>query len=567
LHTSDALFDLIDSLPKTKDKLWIFAHNIGFDLRIVGLFDHIAKRRYSLLHPFPSKRATKPEEPFVVLDDPPTIIRLYRPDGQEIMWLDTWQWLSSSLAKIGRILGNAKGTMPPESGDDDAWFRYCRQDVDVLDDAMKRIFQWIKTNGYKSFHPTRAGQAKLIFSQIYEHRLIKYHNDSFLQAIERPSYYGGFTECFRVGRIEGPIHQLDVNSLYPYVMSRFWYPHEVNSASLDGSDNTEAVRAFPKSCIAEVWLDSPVNTYPVRSREGTIFVRGRIRTYLPGPELDSAYRSGDVRRVGNYVRYRMAPLFTDFVQDMYAARIEAKKQGNEIFDYFYKLILNSLYGKFGQMTAEWEYVGETDPSTVYSQGYTVDGETGETQETRILAGTTYKRTKQIDHEKSFVSIASFVTSYAREYMRSIRSLLSPDSYHYQATDSLYISDTAYNIIRDSGLIDSSTLGAFKYESTYDNITIYNIHNMDKGTIKVRGSIRGKAEHLGGDEYRQESWESLLPGIKAGHTSEVHIREIIKRLDHRYDRQRILPDGSCSPHVIDNWEVTPSEQSKQWLFRR
>lgn len=567
LTRPDRLFEILDGLPKTKEKIWIFAHNIGFDLRIVGLFDEISKGRYTLLNPFPSKRSSKPDEPFVVLDDPPTIIRLYRPDGQEIMWLDTWQWLSSSLAKIGQILGNAKGTMPPVDAPLKAWKDYCRQDVDVLDDAMRRIFRWIVDNGYKSFHPTRAGQAKLIFSQKYEHKLIKYHNDPELQAIERPSYYGGFTECFRVGLIQGPVHQLDINSLYPYVMSRYWFPHEVSSASLDGSDTTDAVRQFPRSSIAEVWLNTRDIPYPVRAREGTIFASGKVRTILAGPELATAYASGHVVKTGNFVRYRMAPLFTEFVQDMYESRLKAKAEGNEIFDYFYKLIMNSLYGKFGQMTAEWEFVAESDPKTVYAQGWTIDGDSGESYETRVLAGVSYRRQEQTDHSKSFVSIASFVTAYAREYMRSLRLMLPLNSYYYQATDSLYVSESAYEILQGLKMIDSATLGKFKHESTYDSMNIFNIHNLNKGSIQVRGSIRGKAEKITDTRYRQESWESLLPGIKAGHTREVHIREILKNLEHKYDRQRIDPTGWCSPHQIDNWEIPPSVQAKSWLFRR
>ena len=210
LHSPEDLFAWIDSLPVTKEKIHIFAHNLGFDLRIVGLFDHVASKRYTLLNPFPSYRSLSDESPFLVLDDPPTIIRLYRPDGQECLWLDSWQWLSSSLKKIGEILGNAKGVMPSLDASNEEWFPYCRQDVDVLDDAMSRIFAFLDSIRCQSFHPTRAGQARLIYTQKYEKKRIVYHENPGIQSIERPSYYGGFTECFRVGPIETHVHQLDI---------------------------------------------------------------------------------------------------------------------------------------------------------------------------------------------------------------------------------------------------------------------------------------------------------------------------------------------------------------------
>lgn len=566
LHTKTDLFDTLDAMPKSKDKLWVFAHNLGFDLRIVGLFEQVSKGRYSLLNPCPPKNSSKVDTPFIVLDDPPTIIRLYRPDGQELMWVDTWQWLSHPLWKIGKILGNPKGEMPELSAPDSDWFPYCQQDVDVLDDAMLRCFTWIKKNGYKSFHPTRAGQAKLIYQQSYEKKRIKYHNDPELQAVERPSYYGGFTECFKVGSVEGNVYQVDANSLYPFVMSKFWYPAEVCSASLDNTVTTKYVERYAKSCIAEVYLDTKNGSYPLRCQEGTVFVRGKVRTFLSGPELHSAFERGHVKRTANYVRYSMQPLFKEFVEDMYTFRLEAKRQGNEIFDYFYKLIMNSLYGKFGQLTAEWEFSGETDPTTVYSQGYTVSSDGSKPIETRIIAGTSYTRQRQTDHPKSFVAIASFVTGYAREYMRGIRESLGHNSVYYQATDSLYLSPDGMAELGIRGLINPEKLGHFKHEDTYDTFSIKNIHNLNKGDKKIRGSIKGKAEEISPDVFRQESWENLLPGIKAGHVSEVQIMEVIKRMTHNYDRQVVDGAGWCTPHLINNYTIDPEVQAKTRLFR-
>jgi hypothetical protein len=566
LHERDDLFRIIDGMVKSKDKIWIFAHNIGFDLRIVGLFDQISNGRYTLLNPNPPANSKKIDTPFIVLDDPPTIIRLFRPDGQELMWVDTWQWLSSSLAKIGKILGNPKIEIDLKTASYEEILTYCRQDVDVLDDAMLRCFSWIRSNGYKAFHPTRAGMAKLIYQQSYERKRIKYHNDPDIQAVERPSYFGGFTECFRTGSLQGKVYQVDANSLYPYVMSKYWYPCEVKSTSLDGSDNTSLVGRAPNRFIAEVYLKSPKNSYPVRCKEGSVFVRGKVRTFLSGPELVRAYKAGDVIKATNYVEYHMQPLFKEFVEDMYAFRMKAKSEGNEIFDYFYKLIMNSLYGKFGQMTAEWEYSGPTDAPTVYAQGYTVIPGRDTPIETRILAGTTFHRQIQVDHPKSFVAIASYVTAYAREYMRSIRESLPERSVYYQATDSMYLSGDGFASLGLRGMINSQKLGSFKHEDTYDSFYIKNIHNLDKGDKKIRGSIKGKAVEKSPDVFEQEAWENLLPGIKARHTSEVHITTATKRMMHEYDRQTVHPDGWCEPHRVDNWRITPEEQSKLWLFR-
>ena len=560
------LFTLIDGLPFQKDTLFVFAHNLGFDLRINGLIPQIGLGRYSLLNPNPSPRRSTEETPFFVLDDPPTIISCYRPDGQRIMWLDTWQWLSSSLKKIGDIMGFPKGTMPPLSAPLAEWFPYCRQDVDVLDAALLKIFAFLESIGVKSFHPTRAGQARLIYSQRYEKKRITYHQDPLIQAVERPSYYGGFTECFFVGSVPHKVHQLDVNSLYPYVMSKYWYPCAVRSVQLSEGHSTSIVAKNPKRMIAEVFLDSKLNAYPVRSREGTIFARGKLRTILSGPELEAAFQAGDVHHTTRYVDYEVQPLFGEFVKDFYALRLKAKSEGNEVFDYMYKLMLNSLYGKFGQQTSEWKYIFASDPPDKFAQYIGPHPETGLATDYRVMAGCTYRRTEEFDHPRSFVAIASFVTAYAREHMRSLRSHLDPRGVYYQATDSLYVDTANYNILKSKNLIDPDTLGSLKDEGSYPSLSIVNIHNMDKGDRKIRGSIRSKAVDLGDETYRVERWEKLSAGVRAGNLDCVHIEDQIKRLTHRYDRQIVTASGFTVPHRVNNWHVPPSTQRNQPLYR-
>jgi hypothetical protein len=48
------------------------------------------------------------------------------------------------------------------------------------------------------------------------------------------------------------------------------------------------------------------------------------------------------------IEYEGKYIFTDFVRDIYEKRLEMKKSGTRSdLVLFYKLILNSLYGKFG----------------------------------------------------------------------------------------------------------------------------------------------------------------------------------------------------------------------------
>lgn len=45
--------------------------------------------------------------------------------------------------------------------------------------------------------------------------------------------------------------------------------------------------------------------------------------------------------------YRRESPFKDFVSTLYECRLEARKEGNEALAYVYKILMNSLYGRFG----------------------------------------------------------------------------------------------------------------------------------------------------------------------------------------------------------------------------
>jgi len=58
-------------------------------------------------------------------------------------------------------------------------------------------------------------------------------------------------------------------------------------------------------------------------------------------------RSIGYRPLRGYLFDQSSVLFEKFVEDTYESRLKAKKEGNEPLSFVYKLIMNSLYGRFG----------------------------------------------------------------------------------------------------------------------------------------------------------------------------------------------------------------------------
>jgi len=74
--------------------------------------------------------------------------------------------------------------------------------------------------------------------------------------------------------------------------------------------------------------------------------------------------------------YDKAVIFRQYVDYMYKLRAKYQREGNEVFRELVKYIMNSLYGKFGQNSEDWNKVDNelSDPDGEYEM---LDDTTGE----------------------------------------------------------------------------------------------------------------------------------------------------------------------------------------------
>src|SRR5690606_28437653 len=98
-----------------------------------------------------------------------------------------------------------------------------------------------------------------------------------------------------------------------------------------------------------------------------IFPVGTFQTVISTPEIEYALKRGDIKAVHEVAVYKMAPIFKTFVDRFYTFREKAKQEKNAVWDLLYKLVMNSLYGKFGQLKREWQEVGECNKELVETE--------------------------------------------------------------------------------------------------------------------------------------------------------------------------------------------------------
>lgn len=271
----------------------------------------------------------------------------------------------------------------------------------------------------------------------------------------RESYKGGFTyvnEKYQNKKIgEGIV--LDVNSLYPSRMKFEKLPvGKPIYFKGEYSENTNYPLYVQKfSCIFEL-KDGFIPTIQVKNNR----YRFMENEYLKSSEGERVvltltsvdlklffehYEVYELHFIDGFMFRSANGMFSQYIDYWTEQKIKAKKEGNGGLYTLSKLMLNSLYGKFG-----------TNPKSALKIPYlSKDG---------ILKFTISEVTER---DSIYIPIASFITAYARNYtIRSAQKVYN--RFIYADTDSLHLIGKEM----PKGLkIDDYELGAWKHESSFD----------------------------------------------------------------------------------------------------
>ena len=142
--------------------------------------------------------------------------------------------------------------------------------------------------------------------------------------------------------------------MYPSVMLNNYYPTRLIRIIKEPSLGYLKGLMRKYLVIADMDIELYENVIGIK-RNRLIFPIGKISDVFTSPEIEMILKHGKITKIRNMAIYEKGKIFHNFVNDFYNLRLKYKQEGNEIMTYFTKLILNSLYGKFGQKTEQWEF--------------------------------------------------------------------------------------------------------------------------------------------------------------------------------------------------------------------
>jgi len=439
------------------------------------------------------------------------VIRM-RVKGKNIHFFDTLNVFQSSLKKLGEMLGMEKGNLQGElalMGKDEfnarknEIYSYCENDVLITEKLflfyLDQVSKINKIKGVKGIPFTSSSYSFRYFNALNNFTLDGRDFDEDYLFLE--TYCGGRVEAIYEGYYDKPIFVYDVNSLYPYVMQKYEYPlmplgefykNEINDALLKGREGIVFAHVYaPKGVFG--FKDDQGNFIDIGLLPLKVKMNGEEKLIFPIGFFYGFFNLNEIRYAmskGYKVKILYAylwesdyiPHIKEFVNYFYELK---KKHKDDIRGFNAKLILNSLYGKFGQNSG-FDRLMPIDEYLKHRLEF-------EDCEVSYFENYDYViiRDRHIDKGKSsYFNIASYITSWARiELLKKIEYVIRKGGkIYYMDTDSIFT-----DIFIDDKEFIGDDLGMMKLDKQGKSIVIYGSKDYEIDNKRKSKGVPNNAE--------------------------------------------------------------------------
>lgn len=555
---AEALGDFVAAQPRSKAPLVVAGSNITFDLFASGLAAYFQQHAWKVTILY-DKGLT-------------TIIRLKKGD-RHVTFIAVQNFLAGGVAKWGDLLGKPKLDVDPTISSGRVLSDYCRRDTEITGLALLHWLRFVRDNDMGGFAHTRASQSFRCWRHRFRTTPVLHYDQQAHNAFVRRAYYGGRVECFRFGEHRGvKLNKWDINSMYPAVMRDREYPTKLKQW-FPAPTTKQLAKAMAKYLvIAEVELDTDEPAYPVRRDGKLLFPLGRFRAWLPTESFAYALDKGHVTKVDQLMTFEKAKLFDRFVDEWYQRRLDYQLSGDAVNAMNCKLILNSLYGKFGELREQvisegddtegsfyrrlvdverdlvheepplddWHYYPEDYPDEEYVSGV----EWAAWGKFQITAG-------KVEGPYSMPAIAAHVTDYGRMQLYRLLKAVGLSEVYYCDTDSLIAPEGLSE--RLDGFCDDTKLGYLKVEASSDTFIARGPKDYTFGEEVKRKGIRASADEVEPGVFEQPVFPGLYSLLRAGSLDGFPIGTIRKRQQEVYTKGVVSSSGRVTPFTLGGIE--------------
>lgn len=579
-YSPDRLWEFLEHFWDPHRQSWVFCTDAFRVLTLCGFWEQIDSGRFSIQHwdkksntPCPNP-LQKRQVPIMCLNNPPLICRCYHcSTGATVTICDLKNYFGAKFSATKTSRENCFVKSETHSQTDANLLSSLQTSVQQQESLLLNTLRSWREMDLGQWRWTASGLAMSAFRHRFKPNSLLCHQCPEARAIERAGYFGGQTEPYWIGQTIEPIYHLDVSSLYPSVMAANKFPFQILECvpCLDHPAKMPPLIS-PANSIAIVKVRTDRRTYPLRklphsavsaatakhatsvpgfSGPGCVaYCQGEFVTTLVGPELVDAVAHGEIVEWYGWCQYRCEDVFSRYVQHFWSQRIAAEQAGDNTAATLAKLLLNTLYGKFGQQAHRWR---ECPQWSIGKRWGTLDVSIPAERRVvrfRAIAGLCQEECPGEEHEQAIPSIAAFVTAYGRERMRKLRMVAGPENVLYQAVDSLIVREPGYHRLTAAGVVADRDLGMLRVKGRHQFVQIAgcNAYNLD-GQWTLAGVPDG-AEQITDRSFLAEMREGASELAHRGGPDQTHQgRSTTWKIRQFYGHRLCQETGRLSPICI------------------
>lgn len=532
VYFADDLIDfylILDDLVRDYQKLYVFGHNLGFDLRILGAFRTLVEYKFTGTAPIINHR----------------IFMWHVKRGhQTIDFIDTANFAVISVAQLGKDIGLPKLEVDFNSVTDADLHTYCQRDCEILERFILEYLGFLHHFDLGGFKHTLASQALHSFLyRFYDDNIFPHHWPKLIE-IEKECYHGGRSEAFFIGELPSqPYYALDINSMYPSIMLNEFVPIKLFKF-FDRNIPKLTQKLFDEYyLIAICRIKTPEPCFSKVINKRLCFPVGTMSITLHHCELEYAWKHKMILEITTLVVYHKAKVFAKYADFFLKKRREYKEAGNDSWSYICKIKGNSLYGKLAQHNYKREKLDnflETD----FGRMPFCDETRGISGQIIIWNGEVIKEFKEGISRHSFMAIAGAITARGRMMLWELITIAGKENVFYVDTDSLIVNEKGYTAL--APYIDKLKPGMLKLEKTDNHLVIHGAKDYEHGTKIRRKGIKEKAVVTKDGAFEQFNFDSVVQWLNSGGEGTVKAHKVTKRRSGLYSKGVVNDSGDVSP---------------------
>lgn len=427
-----------------------------------------------------------------------------------------------------------------------------------------RLSDWWLKNSKAPFGLTASALSMGMLRTYVKPRYLCTHTHPVAMPLERAACFGGRAQTWyygdigvpadhsqgdhhappasEYGSIPGPMHLLDVRSMYPWLLREREFPRKQISCRENAIPSELLAAARTEGVIARVTIDTTVPEYPERVGDRIYYRTGVITTTLTGPEILAMRRNARILAVHVMATYHMGRPYQATAAALIRMREQARCARDPAWELFAKMLGNGLGGKLAQKRGEWQPRLKRSAPVRYGEWFEVVNRKGKQSRFRAIAGIVWEWVPDTSGAGPYTASFAYLAAYGRLHMRAIRERLPERSVVSMDTDGLWVLPLALDSLEESEGNGGGNAGDLSLRDTQQAGRFFGPrHYFTTADWVLAGFVRGRVSR-DGRRVRDTQRFTACSGPAGNPARGTSVRSRDSELDIEAHGMTVAPDG-------------------------